>query len=280
MQRFCFRFDVDGENCIRNGVPKLLALGEETGIKFTFFVNMGRSVDRIAYVSKVLRGRSGKNAQGEGVTKLPNAEKLGKMNFLKVGLLNPKAGDANRHLVSAIAEAGHEVGLHGGRNHGNWMHSARRWGREKINSELEWGANAVEEAAGKKAFGFSAPGFVTSKSICEALKANKFEYCSDSFGDGEKIGKLFGVMPNLPVNIVGNGGVGFVETMRAQGKKDGEIVREFGKKLAGKEFAIAYDHPGYAAVKEIELVGKLVDAAEKNGFRVGTMHEIAKEHIV
>ncbi len=273
-RRFCFRFDVDNENCIRNGVPRLLGLGKELGAQFTFFVNMGQPAKRTAYFFKQI------GKKGAEMPKLSNVEKLGKLNFLKTALLNPSAGAANKGIIQKIGDSGHEIGLHGGKNHGDWMRNALKWDRKKIEGEIGWGLHMLEEACAGKPNGFTSPGFVSNERIQQALKGMGFKYCSDTYGEKEKITEVASGLKNIPVNIAGEGGVGFIEAMRAVGKKDKEAVEEFEKKLLGKSFGIAYDHPGYAAVKELALVEKLLLSAEKNGFRICTMQEIARKATV
>ncbi|MBN1941311.1 MAG: hypothetical protein JW772_03960, partial [Candidatus Diapherotrites archaeon] len=84
---------------------------------------------------------------------------------------------------------------------------------------------------------------------------------------------------NIPVNIVGEGGVGFVEAMRATKKSNDDAIAEFEKRLSGKKFAVTYDHPGYAGLKEIELAKKILLAAQDSGFKISTMKEIAEKAI-
>ncbi|MBN1941106.1 MAG: polysaccharide deacetylase family protein, partial [Candidatus Diapherotrites archaeon] len=178
MKRFCFRFDVDSENCIRNGVPRLLGLGRELGVKFTFFLNMGKAVNRKAYISKII-GSKGSSQ----VPKLPNIEKLGKKNFIRLALLNPLTCSANKKIVEMIKEDGHEIGLHGGKNHSTWMHNALKWDSKRIEIEIGWGAREIKKILGEPPLGFAAPGFAASDRIHGALKAKGFLYCSDAFGD-------------------------------------------------------------------------------------------------
>ncbi|MDE2654886.1 MAG: hypothetical protein OXI71_13860 [Gemmatimonadota bacterium] len=93
---FALRFDVDSVTCLERGIPALLRLGERHGVRFTFFVNMGRSFSWRHTVARTLRSRRA-GATGEDVgtpraNKLPAGAKLGRGGVLKTVLMNPRLG--------------------------------------------------------------------------------------------------------------------------------------------------------------------------------------------
>jgi hypothetical protein len=49
---FSFRWDIDHRACITDGLPRILRVCNELGVKNTFFVNMGRSTNLREWLSK------------------------------------------------------------------------------------------------------------------------------------------------------------------------------------------------------------------------------------
>ncbi|MBV8632979.1 MAG: hypothetical protein JO002_00670, partial [Burkholderiaceae bacterium] len=97
-------------------MPRLLELGRRTGARFTFFVNYGRSIDRWqTFVGSA--GRTVENASG-GHRKMPVAAKLGMRDVARTILFNPRVGARHADVLRRARDEGHEIGLHGGLNHG------------------------------------------------------------------------------------------------------------------------------------------------------------------
>ena len=116
MKYFCFRFDVDTPKCIQTGIPNLIGLSKELDVPFTFFVNMGRGTSRWSFIKKIFSPRN--NSTTDSTQKLSNLNKLGLWNYLFMALANPKVGNSYPGIIQSLEKAGHEVGLHGGSNHG------------------------------------------------------------------------------------------------------------------------------------------------------------------
>ncbi len=56
MNTISFRFDLNGIRDIRVGVPILLDLANELNVKFSFYVNMGKSINlEFSHISKGLK---------------------------------------------------------------------------------------------------------------------------------------------------------------------------------------------------------------------------------
>ena len=49
---FSFRWDIDHRACITDGLPRIMQVCDEFGVKNTFFVNMGRSTNLREWLSK------------------------------------------------------------------------------------------------------------------------------------------------------------------------------------------------------------------------------------
>jgi len=52
MKTVSFRFDIDTLTCIKSGVPKLIEISKKHNIEFTFFINFGKSTNRIEVLRK------------------------------------------------------------------------------------------------------------------------------------------------------------------------------------------------------------------------------------
>ena len=135
MKQFCIRFDVDTYKCLSEGAPHLLDLGRELGAHFTFFVSMGRAVSRMMHLAKLLSRKTDASRQPT-VHKLPNLYKLGLRGYLVTALLNPKIGSTYTTILNRLAEHGHELGLHGGKNHAHWQADGDEWTQDRLLEEI------------------------------------------------------------------------------------------------------------------------------------------------
>ena len=135
MRYCCFRFDADTHACVSKGIPNLVELGENLGARFTFFVNMGRAFDRRITLAKAVGRLFGKRRRNS----ISAAGKLGWQAALKAAILNPHAGRSDPAALRAAIRSGHEIGLHGGRNHARWERSAHSWSDERTRSALDEG---------------------------------------------------------------------------------------------------------------------------------------------
>lgn len=270
------RFDVDTHICLSEGVPRLLELARETGVKFTFYINMGVAISRIESVKALLN----KNRQtGPVVTSLSARAKLGSLQYLNVALFNPSVGLSHLSVIQAAAEQGHEVGLHGGRNHDLWARYASTWEEEKVSDEIDWGLHSLKKA-GVTPTGFSSPGWTTPIKCLEVLKRFNFKYLADEHGAHKlspdqksklNINSIYTAMAGEP------GGVGFLEWCRASGLNDLELFEEFEKRLhTSGDHAVMYDHPYYSGRKEIPALRTCIERARGRGFKIETIAEHLK----
>lgn len=273
MKSFCFRFDVDSHRCLERGVPNLLGLGERLGVTFTFHVHMGRATVRTAALRDALRRGSG------AVAMLSPFAKLGPVDLAVLLASNPAVGDRRPDLVAAIAAAGHEVGLHGGRNHRRWQDEAGSWSEARLEDEMEWSLARLAGAGIEGQVGFSSPAWVGNAATVRVAAGLGLAYVSDLHdpsASGVVPPSADTPLPQPVTNIVGEpGGVGFLEWHRARGAGDDEILADFAERLdrAG-DLAVAYDHPFWAGTSDLALTGRLVETAIARGFTVRTLADI------
>ena len=279
MKFFCFRFDVDTHRCIKKGVPNLLMLSRRLGVTFTFFINMGKGTSRWIYLKK--RISRFKHSPQEKRFKLSNLKKLGAYDYFVTLLLNPTVGSSSPDIIQDAYSSGHEIGLHGGTNHGVWQYEGSEWSEEKIRAEVSKALENLQKLPIEIPVGFSSPGWNGCAKLHRVLESMNFKYVADAHGiELNKIEKVEDG-PNLyqvPTNILGEpGGIGYIENLRAQGMDDKEILIRFEGSLEGKKTAVVYEHPCYAGVQELPLVEKMVCSARTLGFRTTTLKNIIGE---
>lgn len=277
MKYFCFRFDIDSQKCLRDGVPNLLVLANELGVKFTFFVNFGHAVNQISFIKEKLFSQR----KMTNVKILSAFTKLGFKDYVITSLVNPMIGKNDPQILRQIIKSGHELGLHGGKNHDDWFREAHQWPVKKIREELLWGQQLLKNYISyKSVYGFSSPGWNTSTNIRKMLYELGFSYTADIHSDKpiEKIVIRNGIKC-IPTNIVGEPeGVGYIEFCRASHMDDSEILKDFRKKLmARKKLAVIYDHPYYAGIQELHMVKQMIQMAINMNFTVVSMREISQK---
>lgn len=273
MKKISFRFDIDTHKCLTKGVPNILSLGDKYNVKFTFFVNCGRSIDLKEQLLKLMT-----NKRQGNVYMLSAFRKLGAIDYVRLLLTNPQIKDYGRDSLKMIYKKGHEVGLHGGKNHDIWQSNALCWSDKELKNEIMWGLAQLRKIDKKnRVYGFSSPAWVHPDKLLEILRELNFVYSADRHTNKPflKISKKEGIY-EVPTNIVGEpGGVGYVENKVALGKNDNEIVKDFGKVLRGKNNnLVVYDHPYFIGVEKIILLEQLIKLAIEAGFNIVPMKKL------
>ncbi len=273
MRTLCIRFDIDTPTCLREGVPRLLDLGERLGIRFTFFLSVGRAVSRRGALRRILTRSRARTPRAAGFSSL---RKLGAPAYAKLALLNPEIGRGSPGIVDRLARAS-DLGLHGGRNHDTWQNGAHAWSPQRVERELDW-ALAWLRGRGIRVVGFSSPGWTVPADLPRLLVERGFLFRADRYGARLKGGveERPGFL-NLATNLAGEpGGVAYLEHMRARGLADADIRREFRTSLrAIGDYAVLYDHPCYAGLQAVGLLEGLVEVAREEGFELVTMSDMA-----
>jgi undecaprenyl phosphate-alpha-L-ara4FN deformylase len=171
------KVDVDTYVGTRDGVPNLLRIMEEFGIRATFYFSMGpdnsgkairRIFTRKGFLRKMLR------------TKAPSMYGI---KTLLYGTLLPPPMIASSfpETLRRTEEKGHEVGIHCW-DHVKW-HDLLPW-MPKQTTLIELGrATALfEEIFGRRARTTAAPGWTVTADSLEIQDALELDYCSDSRG--------------------------------------------------------------------------------------------------
>jgi peptidoglycan/xylan/chitin deacetylase (PgdA/CDA1 family) len=262
-----FRFDVDTELCLREGVPRLLDLAERVGVRFTFFVNPGRAIRRL----DLFRPHW---AQSSGVAaKLPALRKLGVLELAYLVAANPSALPRHASALHHASLGGHDLGLHGGRNHAAWAREARQWSPERLAEEVGFGLSRFREAGLDRPTMFASPGWNSPEVLPKILASRGFRVLADDHGLGKRRGVPGDPLARIPTAICGEpGGVGYLEHVRAHGYDDVTVRRDFrGRLEAEGTYACVYDHPFYAGRHDLERLEMLIEVAMGDGWEVAPM---------
>jgi peptidoglycan/xylan/chitin deacetylase (PgdA/CDA1 family) len=273
MKYCCFRFDVDTHACVTRGMPPLLDLAASLGVKFTFFVNMGRAFDRAITLRKAAR----RMLRRDNARQISAAAKLGLFDSAVAAALNPKAGAIAPDILRAAQKAGHEIGLHGGRNHARWEHYAQSWTADRVRDEVASSLRAMKESGITCITSFASPAWNSPACLQQVLPFLGFDTIADTYDATEENITQMGTLSAIPTNITpGPGRAGYFETMRMNGIERGAVVAHFKEQLSTKRsLAVVYDHPFFAGIHAIDLLRDTIKAAGECGFKVCTIKEAA-----
>jgi peptidoglycan/xylan/chitin deacetylase (PgdA/CDA1 family) len=171
------KVDVDTYAGTRDGVPRLVALFQEFGIKATFYFSMGpdnsgkairRIFTRKGFLRKMLR------------TKAPSTYGIKTMLYGTL-LPAPMIASSFPDVLRNTHQAGHEVGIHCW-DHVKW-HDYLPWLPKQLAlMELGRASALFEDILGFRATTTAAPGWTVTADSLEIQDAMGLDYCSDSRG--------------------------------------------------------------------------------------------------
>ncbi len=276
------RFDVDSIRCIEDGIPRLRRLANSHDVRFTFFVNMGRSFNWWLTGRHVLRRLTGGgsprrppsdvgSAGASAVTplSLPATKKLGPWAVVRTMALNPMLGDRYRSTFDALHEEGHELGLHGGTDHVVWQRALDTLSDEELDALLRPALATFRDRYGDPT-GFASPGFRFDHRVKTILDREGFVYASDMSGEhpfrpaGPAPDTTSAAAPEyehyeVPVNVIGEGNVPVIEQGLARGLSDDAIVERAVGEITSRPFALMYGHPYVEGVRA-DLLERILEA--------------------
>lgn len=176
--RLGLRIDVDTYRGTRDGVPTLLRILDDRGIRATFFLtvgpdNMGRHLRRLvrpSFLWKMLRS----DAAG-----IYGWDILLRGTLWPGPIIHRSLGDRLR----AIAEAGHEIGMHAWDHH-RWQVAAHRLPVDVVRNEIRRAHEAIGESAGVLPTCTAAPGWRCTPELLALREGLGYRYASDCRGRG------------------------------------------------------------------------------------------------
>jgi len=274
--RIALRFDIDTHKCVISGVPALLKLARQLDVSFTFFACPGRAVSRRKFL---MSKRSIRTQRDERPVQLSSFSKLGWRDWLKVAIQNPSI-ISQSEIIAQIEEEGHELGLHGGKNHQEWAQEAADWSGDRVREEVLWGMKMLRGLnQASRLRGFASPGWTHPDGLAVILRELGFLYCADTHGTESTAKVQFEYLCGLVgirTNLVGEpGGVGYFENRSAMAKASGGIAPvEFGlREQAGRDLVV-YDHPFFAGCGGLDMVEAFIREGKESGFEFVTISSL------
>lgn len=275
MKSLVLRFDIDTPRCLRQGVPNLLRLAREEGVRFTFFCNMGRAISRRFLLKKLLR-RSRPPRTAPQASKLPVFAKQGIRQAISTLVLNPLVGMSHPEVLRRAHDDGHDIGLHGGNNHGEWQYGFHSWSRDHIRREVDSGRRMFETVLKEPPILFSSPGWQGSDELNAILKSMGFRASADRHGlEENNIVRETGLY-TFPTNLVAEpGGVAYLESLAALGYSPADAIDRFNAIISDdRRLYVLYDHPCFAGVAALETVRGILQCARENGLTIFTFSDL------
>jgi peptidoglycan/xylan/chitin deacetylase (PgdA/CDA1 family) len=263
---FAFRWDVDHRFCVTNGIPPILDVCKELGVRNTFFLNMGRSTN----LAEWLRGMGKSRAKLADMNAVHLIKKTGWPRFALDTLWPRPVGLGFPRALKALQDEGHELGLHGGMDHVIWSRRFAEIPEETLRADVEESLGHFVRLFGKPA-GFAAPGFYADERLVRVLDHFGFAYDGDAIGGAPR--------PNgrhwtIPVTLAGTGTVPFLEYHGARGTPETEFLRDYERHLDANDLVVVYGHPCYEGVRP-RLLRELFRRALDRGFAFATLAEIS-----
>lgn len=275
MNTIAIRFDIDTHKCIRDGVPRLLALSERYGVPFTFFLNTGRAVDLRDSLQALFRP-----GPADAAPHLSARAKLGTADYLYCAVCNPPLM-RYRAQIDALLASRCEVGLHGGRNHALWARDFARWDAARVCDELDFALRNLRSVApGAQPGGFASPCWAATDDFLALLRQKGFRYSADLHAYGLPVPvRAGGPLPLVGVNLLGEpGGVAWFETCVAQGLPTEEIVQRTMQFVQEHPVTVLYDHPYFAGCdpRALAALEGVLAGAQQAGCRFATLQELTE----
>ncbi|MCM0081909.1 4-deoxy-4-formamido-L-arabinose-phosphoundecaprenol deformylase [Geomonas sp. Red32] len=177
MTYVALKVDVDTYVGTRDGVPRLLDIMEQAGIRSTFYFSMGpdnsgkairRIFTRKGFLQKMLR------------TKAPGAYGLKTMMYGTL-LPAPQIASSFPEVLRTTAAQGHETGVHCW-DHVYWHDYLPRLSEVQVAKEMGQAADLFQKIMGARPATTAAPGWTVSATSLALQDSMKLDFCSDSRG--------------------------------------------------------------------------------------------------
>lgn len=260
------RFDIDTISCMKPGLTALLAFARKENVRFTFFVNMGRAVCYTSVVKKLLRRKKKKSASSK---KMSSLQKMGWRGWFNTVLFNPEVGKSAPELLCQVVSDGHDLGLHGGKNHGAWHHNAVSWSLGRLRREVDWGRAQMCAIGLPVPSMFASPGFSSPAELSAILADMGFLVLADDHVCNKAAAWH---VPDEPAIIRVNtgllaepGAVGYLEATIASDISDREVGHGLAQLYAAGEDVVLYDHPCLAGVQGLSRLSYIVQEWKRLG---------------
>jgi peptidoglycan/xylan/chitin deacetylase (PgdA/CDA1 family) len=167
------KIDVDTYHGMKNGVPRLLDILGNYGIKGTFFLSIGPDASGRAILQLI------KNPRFLKKMVRTNAVGLYGLRTALYGTLlpSPMIALSFPEIVRQIMSQGHEVQFHAW-DHRRWQDEVHRRSKQWIRNWFDKGIRAFAELTGQKPTAFGAPAWAIDERVMDILEDYRFDYLS------------------------------------------------------------------------------------------------------
>jgi len=269
-----FRFDIDGIGDIGIGLSRLLDIANSFDVRFSFYVNMGRSFNR----EVSFPGRdSGKTEQVNRVLKIKNLlRRHGFIGVFRTVIENPCIGIKYEDILSKAASFGHELGLHGGMDHVLWQCKLNSMSYAEIEELLAPAYKKFSEFFGKP-YGFCSPGFNYNEHVLRLVDELGFLYVGDMEGevpfrpiiDGKRYKHY-----QIPVNVIGENKSSLFSSLFFKGLSEEKMQERIVEEIMKRETAVIYGHPSVEGKKGIGVLENVIKIIINEGYKIIPLKEL------
>lgn len=269
--RLAIKVDVDTDRGTRVGVPRLLDLFDEFGIKATFLFslgpdNTGRAIRRIfrpGFFQKVARTSV---VSTYGLRTLLN------------GVLwpGPHIGRRNGAILRAARDRGHEVGIHC-YDHIRWQDGLARMSRAEVYAEFDKARREFERIYGEPAQTAGAAGWQANALSLAAYDDAGLLYASDTRGThaffpraNRTAFKTLQIPTTLPT---------LDELLGRPEYPEERLVEQYLSWLRPGQLNVLTAHAEIEGMIKIDLLRALLGQAQKQDVRFVRLDDLAREHL-
>jgi peptidoglycan/xylan/chitin deacetylase (PgdA/CDA1 family) len=255
-RRFAVRVDIDTVKGLVDGVPVLLDILEEFGVRGTFFASVGTDTTARAFLVST---RLKRHVAINPVRKYGPGEIIGSL----WGLNFQSHGDEFRE----IERRGHEVQLHCF-NHLEWIRRIETASQPEAKELIERGMREFEKIFGRRPTAFASPAFMVTEAVLDAEEELGFKYASDYHRDGDCVPFDEGRrVLQIPVNAP------LIEDLVVDGAGDESIVSTMDQIIGGNSLTVIYLHPSYEPRLKPQLLRSVLTGAVESAENV-TLREV------
>jgi undecaprenyl phosphate-alpha-L-ara4FN deformylase len=259
------RIDVDTFRGTRDGVPELVRVLGQYGIRGSFFFsvgpdNMGRHLWRLIrpdFLKKMLR------------SKAPN---LYGWDILLRGTLWPGTpiGERLGPVIKSAADAGHEVGIHAWDHHA-WQMRSDHMSEAERDRHISLGIRKLEQIIGQPVTCSAAAGWKCTEATLVNKEAYGMRYHSDCRGETIFRPVVDGVAltPQIPANLPT-----YDELVGREGISDGNYNQRLLDMIGPDQLNVLTIHAEVEGISKKEMFAQFLTLAQERNIKFVPMSEL------
>ena len=254
------RFDIDTKRGLVHGVPPLLDLLDDHGLKASFYCVMGPEANLIEIIRlRLMADRSSKSP-------LNTSARGGPFAVLGTALMPGVVGSAHPDLLVQIVDRGHELQPHG------WSHI--QWQRNiehiDVDEHLQKSLNSLGEIIGHRPVGFAAPGRTWNAESLSAFDDAGLAYSCDMGGTQPFRPEGYRHL-QMPITRFET-----IAQMRTRGLSDQDVVDAYISDIASNPaYCCIFEHPDDLTSRELTIFERLFGHVRHEQIETATLGEIA-----